>query len=500
MLDALGTVRSTLDSGAARPAIAAPLRLIVLPLRILKPDADTDFLAFSLPDALAVSLANLESIVVRSSLAAGRLPADADLKTIVAASDVDVVLSGTMLRAGSELRVTAQLVDAATGTLTWSHTTQSALGDIFRLQDSLVDRIVESLSLPLTARERRLLKHDEPASAAAYEFYLRANQIVSSAGARLWTDRDTWGLARDLYRRSIDADANYAPVWAALGRVHRVGARYDVEASRENAALAEAAAKRALELNPNLPAAHTLHAMLDLDAGRGREAMVRLLQRARHRTSDPELFTALCQVCRYAGLLDASLRAHERALELDSKIKTSSGVHTCFFRGEYRRVIEIVEREWRDYAYVGLASLAALGRTDDALVAARAKQSELSASSRLRSMIVSLRALLEGDRVTSIRSTEEATAQAPDPELIFYASRQLSFIGEADLAIAYLTRVLDAGYFCALSLERDPWFTSVRQLAAFDELRERARRGRQLALASFRQAGGAEVLGTADQD
>src|SRR5688572_17081291 len=412
MLEALREFDQGAGRRAAATPAAGPLRLIVLPFRILRSDSDTDFLAFSLPDALAASLANLDSIAVRSSLAAGRLAADADLKTIAAASDVDVVLSGTMLRAGNELRVTAQLVEVETGTLTWSHTAQSPLGDIFRLQDSLVDRIVESLSLPLTARERRLLKHDEPASAVAYEFYLRANQVVNGAGARLWTDRDTRALALNLYRRSIDADANYAPVWAALGRVHRVASRYDVEEMRENADLAAAAVKRALELNPNLPAAHTLHAMLDLDAGRGREALVRLLERARHRTGDPELFAALCQVCRYSGLLDGSLQAHERALQLDSKIRTSSGVHTLFIRGEYSRVIEFVLQEWRSHAYIGLASLAALGRFDEAIEAARAKQGELSASSRLRSMVLSLTALLEGDRAQSIRSCAEATADA----------------------------------------------------------------------------------------
>jgi tetratricopeptide (TPR) repeat protein len=240
--------------------------------------------------------------------------------------------------------------------------------------------------------------------------------------------------------------------------------------------------------------------MLDLDAGRGREALVRLLQRARHRTSDPELFAALCQVCRYSGLLDGSLRAHERALQLDSKIRTSSGVHTLFIRGEYPRVIEFVLQEWRSHAYIGLASLAALGRFDEAIEAARAKQSELSASSRLRSMVVSLTALLEGDRAQSVRSCAEATADAPDPELVFYASRHLAFIGDAAAAIDYLSRVVDAGYYCAPSLEQDPWFEPIREHAAFGELLRKARAGRRLVLEAYRAVGGPEILGTADFD
>jgi hypothetical protein len=75
--------------------------------------------------------------------------------------------------------VTTQLVQAPDGALLWSNTSQVLLRDIFRLQNDLVDRIVQSLALPLAAREQRSLKHDVPANAAGYESYLRANQLVA---------------------------------------------------------------------------------------------------------------------------------------------------------------------------------------------------------------------------------------------------------------------------------------------------------------------------------
>ena len=97
-------------------------RLIVLPFRMLKADPETDFLAFSLPDALTLSLSGLTSLVVRSSMAAARFggAAAADPKTIAAEADVDVIVSGALLRAGDQVRVTSQLTDASTGTLLWS--------------------------------------------------------------------------------------------------------------------------------------------------------------------------------------------------------------------------------------------------------------------------------------------------------------------------------------------------------------------------------------------
>src|SRR5262245_52381144 len=127
-------------------------RLIVLPFRILKADPETDFLAFSLPDALTLSLSGLTSLVVRSSVAAARFGAAAeavDPKAIAAEADVDVIVSGTLLRAGDQVRVTSQLTDAATGTLLWSDTAQAAVGDLFQVQDELPSRKVAFLKRPL---------------------------------------------------------------------------------------------------------------------------------------------------------------------------------------------------------------------------------------------------------------------------------------------------------------------------------------------------------------
>src|SRR5438552_1343908 len=105
---------------------ASVTRLIVLPFRMLRPDPDTEFLAFSLPDALTSSLGGLASLVVRSSMAAARFAGEtADPNKIGAEADVDVIVSGTLLRAGEEVRVSAQLTDASHGTLLWSDTAQA---------------------------------------------------------------------------------------------------------------------------------------------------------------------------------------------------------------------------------------------------------------------------------------------------------------------------------------------------------------------------------------
>ena len=132
--------------GDDTPVLARALtRLVVLPFRVLRPDPETDFLAFSLPDAIATSLSAVDSLVVRSSAVAARFAGETpDLKVIAAEADVDQVVMGTLLRSGDQVRAVAQLVEAPGGTLITSHTIQSSLGDLFRLQDDIARRVVEA--------------------------------------------------------------------------------------------------------------------------------------------------------------------------------------------------------------------------------------------------------------------------------------------------------------------------------------------------------------------
>ena len=216
MADELRAIRG-IESGSS-PAMAQALtRLVVLPFRVLRPDAETDFLAFSLPDAIATSLSGNTWMIVRSSAVAARFATGTpDLKALAAEADVDRVVMGTLLRAGDQLRATAQLVDAPGGTLLTSHTVQASLGDLFGLQDDIARRVADALSLPLAGTPAQ--SPDRPADPQAYELYLRANEL-----ARTY---DGIAAARDLYQQCLELDPRFAPAWARLGRCHRVIGKY----------------------------------------------------------------------------------------------------------------------------------------------------------------------------------------------------------------------------------------------------------------------------------
>ena len=200
--------------------------MLVIPFRVLRPGEVTDFLSFSLPDAITSSLSGLDSLVVRSSLVAAKFSVEApDLAEIAAQADVDIVLVGTLLRSGQGLRVSMQLLEAPDGTVLWSHQTQVSLGDLFQLQDDVAQRIVESLASPLATQELSRACRDTPATAQAYEYYLRGNQL-SAKGHLARPDATEWELARDFYRRCDEEDPAFAPAWARLGQIYRLTEKY----------------------------------------------------------------------------------------------------------------------------------------------------------------------------------------------------------------------------------------------------------------------------------
>jgi serine/threonine protein kinase/tetratricopeptide (TPR) repeat protein len=468
------------DSGET-PTARTMTRLIVLPFRLLRPDPDIDFLSFSLADAITASLGSLESLVVRSSLAAAKFQGDAPDLAALASDGVDAAVTGTLLRAGAQVRVASQLVEVPSGRLLWSQTTQVTLNDVFQLQDDLTRQVVASLSLPLSAREKRMLSHDAPRSARAYEYYLRGNEVAS--------DPKSWTIARDLYQQALDDDPAFAPAWARLGRVHRLIGKLGGGGAGE-LARAEAAVQRALELNPDLPLGHSLAAQIAIDQGRARDAMVRLLGQASRRSSDPELYAGLVYACRCCGLLGASLRADARARRLDASIETSV-IHTLYMLKRYDAVLASPPGR---RPVITAFTLFALGRHREALD--WIGEDDPTLPSRLRELVGGLRLLLQERRAEAVAAIQKVVASGfPDPEGLYYLARQLAYAGAATEAIAVLGESAAKGFFCHPVVAADEWLDPLRALPAFRELLARMAREHRLAVAAFAAAGGEQVLG-----
>jgi non-specific serine/threonine protein kinase len=486
MVEALVPAKTAGDAGEQTRAHSVT-RLIALPFRMLRPDPETEFLAFAVPDSIASALTGMEALVVRSSAVAARYAAEPlDLKRIADETDVDVVLTGTLMRDGDQIRASVQLLRAEDASVLWSHAPQVGMRGVFELQDQIVERIVRSLSLSLTAREHQRLRNDIPATPTAFELFLRGNQLLAPQGLG---SVGAQKVARELYTHAVEEDPRYAPAWARLGRCHWLIGKGG-EDRLENVARAEDCFKRALELSPELPLAHNLYAMLEIDEGRALHAMVRLLERARSGGVQPELFAALVQACRYCGLMEASIAAHERAMALDRHVVTS--VYQTYWRmGDEERALAML----KGLQLMDVLIFIQRGRNDEALRLIRERQNK-DLPEMMRKVMIAAEALVDGRREACLDAAQWWFDNLQDPEALFFMARIVAAAGAAPLALAQIARAVDKGYvpYYAVVLERDSWLDSLRSTDEFRALAQRVEARYQESRAAFQAAGGEQLL------
>jgi TolB-like protein len=478
------------DSDHTAAIAQALTRLVVLPFRPLRPDEETDFLAFSLPDAITSSLSGIGSLVVRSSATAAKFAGETpDFKALAAEADVDRVVMGTILRSGDQLRVVAQLLEAPGGTVLASHTVQSPLGDLFGLQDDIARRLVEALSLPLATGTPQPSPSPEAApNARAYEFYLRANEIGRTY--------DGLPKARALYEQCVQLDPTFAPAWARLGRCHRVIGKY-IHPTPDSDQQAEECFRRALELNPRLTIAHKLYANLEAEIGHAEHALVRLLNEATRHGNDPELFAGIVHAARYCGLFEESAAADAEARRLDPNVATSIE-QTLLMMGDVDAILAITPVETIAGADDGIRVIALgfAGRRDEA----REALGKMHARARVpafESWMDYLDAWLDRRVPEVLQGPADASLLKifEDPEAIFQEGWFYCDLGEHPRGLAALERAVARGYFAAPTLASRSQFDAIRSTPEFQSLLADAEAGRQRALTAFREAGGDRLLG-----
>ena len=296
-----------------------------------------------------------------------------------------------------------------------------------------------------------------PANGHAYELYLRANQLSHDA-RHLHT-------ARELYLQSVDEDPGYAPAWAQLGRVYRVIGKYGGDGLAQSMVLGESAFTRALELNPDLPAAHGLYAYLEADLGRAQDAMMRLLRQPAI-ANDAELLAGLVHACRYCGLLDESVAAHERARRMDPTVRTSVA-QTHWARRDFARA---VEADLDSPSYVSILSVEGMGRTGEAIVLVTEALRRPTVPQMARVFLSAWRAAFEGDSEAALASVEHCLrVNFLDPEGIYRLGWLLARLGEDAFALQLLRKAVTGGFACPFHLSADPWFEGIRPAREFSE-------------------------------
>ena len=310
--DRAGAVPAPSAAAAPSDTVAVPSKSIaVLPFENLSEEKGNQYFADGMQDLILTKLADIGDLKVASRTSTAKYASHPeDLKTIGQQLGVANLLEGSVQKAGNQVLINVQLIDARTDEHRWAQAYTRTLDNIFGVEGEVADKIAQALNARLTPAESAAVAKVGTRNPAALDAYLKGLYYLDDSNRT--GDREELERSVPLFKQAIAADPDYADAWAYLSLAYQKLRGYNPEG--------EAAALRALALDPGNAHAHTVYAFAL--AGKGEfDAAVAESNKAvalpSHTSSDDAGlgFNLLA-----AGSIEAASQVFQRAADADAHL------------------------------------------------------------------------------------------------------------------------------------------------------------------------------------
>jgi adenylate cyclase len=289
--------------------------IAVLPFTNMSGNPEQEYFSDGISEDIITDLSKIAGLTViarnSSFTYKGR---SVDVREIGRELGVRSVLEGSIRRAGQRVRITAQLIDATSGSHLWAERYDRDLTDIFAVQDEVTTQIVGALKVTLSPAEKARLVEKEPSNIAAYDCVLRGREIMLGKDK----NRETFVEAVTYFKKALELDANYSQAYASLGFAHMFDYqnRWSDDPDR-SLKLAREYSQKAIDNDPNEPMAHgaaALTAIFERDFDRAQAEVDRTLAL---NPSSALAHNLLGTIRSYSGRPLEAIPAIEQAMRLD---------------------------------------------------------------------------------------------------------------------------------------------------------------------------------------
>lgn len=313
----------------ARPKIAS---IAVLPLRNFSGDPAQDYLADGLTEGLIGRLAAIHGLRVISYTSVNRFKKpDSSVREIGHALGADAIVEGSVIRDGTHIRVTAQLIRAASDEHFWSETYDRELRDVLALEADLTQSIADRVEVTLTGEERQRLAATRSVAPEVYESYLKGRSALQNT-----TDRASVEESIRDFQSALRLDPTFAPAYLGEARAFSaLGTVYVGGKPEQTRPKVLAAAQKAIELDPDLAQAHAVLANTEQEQWQWAQAEVeyrRALELSPN-DADAHISFALWLLCQ--GRTDEALSWARRARQLDPLAVSGASVAWILFQSHH---------------------------------------------------------------------------------------------------------------------------------------------------------------------
>jgi len=469
------TARDTASAARTEAATVSQKSIAVLPFDNLSRDPDNAYFCEGVQDEILTRLAKVADLKVISRTSTQHFKSTPDnLPQIAKQLGVAHILEGSVQKASDQVRVNVQLINALTDAHLWADTYDRKLTDIFAVESEIAKTIAETLQARLTGSEKSLITKTPTVNPEAYELYLK--------GRFFWNKRTGADLLKsiDYFKQAVEKDQKYALAYAGLADAYVLLPPYGAASPSESFPQAEAAARKALELDDTLAEAHTSLGQVLLFYDLNFAGSTREFERAI--ALDPNYATAHHWYGSgpplALGQFDRAITEGKRAVELDplSLICNADLSWTYFFARRYneaeaqvRKTLEMDSRFYVAHYYLGEV-LQFKGQLTEA-IAEYKKAAELDDDPFVLGLLAQAYAKL-GQRDEALKMLGQLQQLATRRYVTSYSFALVDIaLGEKDKAIDWLERAYRdrAGPDIAL-IKVDPFLDPLRGHARFEAL------------------------------
>lgn len=292
------------------PAAAIPDKSIaVLPFVNMSGDSKEDYFSDGITEEILNALAQVRDLKVAGRTSAFAFKGKAeDLRKVGEALDVATVLEGSVQKAGDEVRITAQLIDARSGYHLWSEKYDRKLTNVFAVEDEISKAIADKLQVQLAGAGSQSLVAQISVDPRAHDFYLRGLTLLAARSVN---------EAVGTFQQAVAIDPDYAQAWAALAEAQALLPAYGPDAAQIAYANSLESARRALALDPNIALAYVAQGMVYSNQMRWADADRVLRKALALAPGDAEVLNQYAQFLDAVGQLEPALVEFDRALQHD---------------------------------------------------------------------------------------------------------------------------------------------------------------------------------------
>jgi eukaryotic-like serine/threonine-protein kinase len=461
------------EAAGATPAKAATKGLVVLPFANLSPDPENEFFADGLTEEVIADLSGISALRVISRTSAMRFKGSGkDLRTIAGELNVRYVLEGSVRRAGSSLRVTAQLVEVDTDSQVWAEKYSGSIDDVFAIQEEISRKIVKALQVKLSDTESRKVAERPIDNAAAYDCYLRAHHEM------LRFTPTSLDRAQKLADAGLALIGENALLLATRGLVSWYYLNFSIRPEERYLDEAESFATRALDHDPGAFLGIYLRGLVAAKRGNIEEAVRDIRRACALNTGDAAATLELMRYLFTAGHYSEKVLEDAQRIDPLNPLVWTQTAYALVQSGRFaeseeatRRAMGLAEPGNPVRTYVAFA-LASLGRRDEAIVVLEEVSAALGATP-YGSLSAFFARALQGDADGAIGHVTPLLEQSAHwvEYLAWMLADGYALIGRRDEAIRWLKEAVDRGFINYPFLAtRDPFLESLRGDAEYQAL------------------------------